>query len=170
MDLDRPDIPEGVYTIAGSQENADVYFGSDLYLSEIRVRWLPDDAAHQPLNEMLAHISVLELDHLAQAAGLGEPFVVEALDDLLPRPGWEIQTRVVDDPSHYLLRKMGTDVVHRGSRRELLLLLELAARSAVAPHLGEAAPHEWVRRLRAVHPQLVQALDGAARFERTVDS
>ncbi len=160
-----PYNPEGVYAIAGTDEQAEAYYVSYEYSSEVRVRALPADGAHEPLNDMLAHISVLELSHLAQAAARGEPFTVDALEEILPRPGWEIATRSEDEPAQYTLEKMGDPAVHRGSRRQLLLLLELGVRSALAPHVGQPPPRRWVQRLRDVHPELRDALDGEALFE-----
>src|SRR4029077_778225 len=86
--------------------------------------------------------------------------------DLLPRPGWEIETQTADQPPQYVLRQLQSGAIHRGPRRELLLLLELAARSAIAPHSGQPAPREWVRRTRDVHPLLVRSLEGESLFER----
>ena len=160
-----PYNPEGLYTIAGTGEQAEVYYVSYQYSSEVRVRALPVGGAHEPLNDMLAHISVLELSHLAQAAARGEPFTVDALDEILPRPGWEIATQAQAEPAQYTLRKMGDATVQRGARRHLVLLLELAVRSALAPHVGQPPPRTWVQRLRDVHPEVRNALDGEALFE-----
>ena len=159
-----PYNPEGLYTIAATDERAEVYYVSYQLSSEVRVRALPEEA-HEPLNDLLAHISVLELSHLAQAAARGEPFTVDALDEILPRPGWELVTKTTDEPAQYTLQKMGDATVHRGARRRLLLLLELAVRSALAPHLGQPSPRSWVQRLRDVHPELRQALGEEALYE-----
>jgi hypothetical protein len=159
-----PYIPEGLYAIEGTDEQAEVYYVSHQYSSEVRVRALPVDGAHEPLNDLLAHISVLELSHLAQAVARGEPFTVDPLEDILPRPGWQIATQAADEPLQYTLRKLGDATVHRGSRRHLLLLLELAVRSTVAPHVGQPPPLKWVQRLRDVHPELLSALDREALF------
>jgi hypothetical protein len=162
-----PYIPEGLYAIAGTDEQAEVYYVSYQFSSEVRVRALPDVGAHEPLNDLLAHISVLELSHLSQAAARGEPFTVDALTGILPRPGWEIATQTTDEPSQYALKKLGETTVHRGPRRHLLLLLELAVRSALAPHVGQPPPRKWVQRLRDVHLELRSALDGEGLFSNS---
>ncbi len=160
----RPYNAEGLYTIAGTDEQAEAYYISYQYSSEVRVRALPADA-HEPLNDLLAHISVLELSHLALAVARGEPFAVDALDDILPRPGWEIATRTKDEPAQYTFQKLGDTNVYHGARRHLLLLLELAVRSALAPHIGQPSPRAWVQRLRDVQPELRKALGNATLFE-----
>jgi hypothetical protein len=164
MTADRPYNPEGLYTIAATGEQAEVYYVSYELSSEVRVCALPE-GAHEPLNELLAHISVLELSHLAEAAARGQQFTVDPLDDILPRPGWKLATRAPDAPSEYTLQRMDDGGVQRGARRHLLLLLELAVRSALAPHVGQPAPRRWVQRLRDVHPELRAALGEEALFE-----
>ncbi len=161
-----PRLFSGTYQIPGTAEQAEVVHVSPIYTSEIRVRRLPDDADHEPLNALLAHISILELDHLVQAAASGKTFIVEPLDDLLPRPGWKIDTQSADDASAYTLHVLENGAVHRGSRRELLLLLELASRSAIAPFEGQPPPHQWVQRLRNAHEQLIETLQGEPLFDR----
>jgi hypothetical protein len=158
--------PTGLYAIGAAGPRAEVYLPALQFRSELRVRWLPDDAQHAALNELLAHVSVLELDHLAEAAALGAPFTVAPLDELVPRPGWELTTRVLDDPALYELRKYGEASVHRGARDELLLLLELSVRSALARYIGQPPPRKWVQRLRLVHPKLLQAVAGQELFAR----
>ncbi len=160
----RPYDAEGLYTIAATGEQAEVYHVSYQFSSEVRVRAISADT-HEPLNNLLAHISVLELSHLAKAVARGEPFTVDALDNILPRPGWEIVTRSEHEPPQYTLQQLGDAVVHQGARRHLLLLLELAVRSALAPHVGQPAPRTWVQRLRDVQPELRDALGDEALFE-----
>lgn len=160
-----PYNPEGRYQLVDRADGAEVFFISYQYVSELRVRWLPDDAVHHPLNHLLAHISVLELDHLAVAVAAGQPFTVDALDEFVPRPGWELESCMVDDPSRYALQQLGAASVHYGSRRDLLLLVELMTRSAIAPHVGQPPPRSWVQRLRDAHPQLLAALGEEAVFE-----
>ncbi len=162
----QPYLPEGIYQIARSFEQAEVFYLSYQYSSELRVRWLPEDAGHRPLNNLLAHISVMELDRLAQAAANGAAFAVAKLTDIVPRPGWDIETCAADNPAQYALQQKNESVIHRGPRRELLLLLELAVRSAIAPHIGQPPPRSWVQRLRDVHPQLLTALGEEAVFEK----
>jgi hypothetical protein len=137
------------------------------YTVETRAAWVPDDAEHHPLNVALLHVSVLELDRLVRAAADGVVYMVEPLEDLLPRPGWEVATQGGDDPSRYTVRQLDEDFVHSGSRRKLLLLLELAARTSLAPFDEKDATLEWVQRLRLAHPRLLDALQGESLFEHT---
>jgi hypothetical protein len=159
-------LPTGPYGIQNTDDRARLteVTGGVLPI-ELRALWVPNDADHQLLNDLLLHVSVLELDHLAQAAADGNPYTVDPLDDLLPRPGWEIVTRLPDQPSRYTLRQLDTDAYHEGPRRELLLLLELEARALLAPHEGRPPPQEWIRRLREVYPRILAALEGEALFE-----
>lgn len=159
-------LPTGLYGTRNSEDRAQLTEVTGGVLPfELRALWVPNDAEHQPLNDLLLHVSVLELDHLARAAADGKPYTVDPLDDLLSRPGWEIVTRIPDQPSRYTLRQLDTDAKHGGPRRELLLLLELEARALLAPHEGQPPPQEWIRRLREVYPALRMALQGETLFE-----
>jgi hypothetical protein len=160
---DQPYIPDGDYHLPGTHHRASVYY-IDLNLSsEIRVCWISDDS-HTLLNEMLGCISVLELDHLVTAAIRGDAFTIDALEDLFPRPGWFIDTQLPDDISQYALQEMGTEPVHYGSRQNLLLLLELATRSALAAYINEPSSREWIQRLRDAHPKISAMLAGHPLF------
>lgn len=159
-------LPTGHYVIPNSQDRAQLTdVAGGVLPFELRALWVPDDADHQLLNDALLHVSVLELDHLASAAANGEPYTIEPLDDLLPRPGWELVTQSPDKPSQYTLRQLDTNAFHEGPRRELLLLLELEMRALLVPHEGQPPPQEWIGRLREVYPDILTALEGEALFE-----
>jgi hypothetical protein len=158
-----PYIPDGYYHVPGTHRRAGVYYVDLNLSSEIRVCWVSDDS-HTALNEMLGCISVLELDHLVTAAIHGETFTIDALEDLFPRPGWLIDTQLPDDPSQYALQEMDTEPIYYGSRQDLLLLLELAIRSALAVYINESASREWIQRLRDVHPKISTILAGNPLF------
>lgn len=158
-------LPSGLYAIRNTRDRAQLTAVNGVLPFELRALWVPNDADHELLNDALLHVSVLELDHLARAAANGEAYTIDPLDDLLPRPGWELVTQVTDMTSRYTLRQRDTGAFHEGSRRELLLLLELQMRALLAPHEGQVPPQEWIRRLREVYPAVRAALQGEELFE-----
>lgn len=164
MTQPNPYIPEGLYVIEETGHQAEVYY-IDLNLSsEIRVAWLSDDDTHQILNNMFSAVSVLELDYVVQATMEGATFTVDPLEDLFPRPGWELVSQNTENPSHYTITQLDDGAQQQSARHDLLLLCELAIRSAIAPHIGQPPPRDWIQRLRAVHPLILKMLEGHALF------
>ena len=163
-------VPTGHYVIKNTRDRAQLTTVAGVLPVEIRALWVPNDADHQLLNDALLHVSVLELDHLAHAAANGEAYTIDPLDDLLPRPGWELVTQTAGDPSRFSLLQLDTGAYHEGPRRELLLLLELEMRALLAPHEGQPPPQEWIRRLREVYPDIRTALQGEELFQPEVAS
>jgi len=158
-------IPTGLYGIKNTQHRAQLTTVAGVFPFELRALWEPNDADHQLLNDALLHVSVLELDHLARAVANGDTYTIDPLDDLLPRPGWELVTQTGDEASRYTLRQLDSGVFHEGPRRELLLLLELEMRALLSPYEGQPPPQEWIRRLREVFPAIRTALQGEELFE-----
>lgn len=168
----QPAYPEGVFRRASDGAEIEVNRSAGVsYPVDLRVRWLSpgEGAGRAALNEMMAGIMVLEIDHLARAVARGEEFHIDALQNLAVRDGWQLVSRLAADPSKFSLVKDGETAVSEGSRVDLVQTLELAVRCALEPFEDQSRVPSWVERSRKVYPELEKALEGQARFEEVKD-
>jgi hypothetical protein len=128
---------------------------------DVHVRRRSDAPGHAALNDMLESVSVLELDHLAEAVAGGREFRLPPLEELAVRDGWTVQPV----GERWRLERDGTGSAHDVSRTDILLVLELTIRVALEPFEGEDDLPSWVVRSREVYPRVVDALGEEARFE-----
>ena len=157
---------QGLFTRPPNGEEIEVIRPQGMYYPVgVIVKWVTPGEGREALNEMLAGILVLELDHLAQAAAAGEPFRIDPLKELGDREGWNLDSRLKGNPQKYNLIKDGTKEKHQGPRLDLLLALELMLRCALKPFEDQPEPASWVIRSRKVYPQILKALEGQTLFE-----
>lgn len=160
------EVPQGLYTRPVSGDEIEVIRPAGMYYPVgVIVRYVTPGEGRAALNEMLAGILVLELDHLAEAAAAGESYRVDPLKELGDREGWQLESSLTDDPSSYSLVKDETSEVHKGPRLDLLLALELMLRTALKPFERQAEIPSWVTRSRKVYPQVVKALKDEPLYE-----
>lgn len=131
----------------------------------LRMRWADEHADHLLLNDLLGQVFVLELDHVVKAAAGGQDYEVAPLHELAERPGWLLQSRLKDAPDRYRLTRADTGQQVEGARSDLLLTLELAARTALGSVDGQSSSPSWVGRLRYAHQALRHALNGQDLFQ-----
>ena len=157
-------LPQGRFTRQAGEEIEVTRPAGMYYPIGVTVRWVTPGEGREALNEMLAGILVLELDHLARAAAAGETFRIDPLKELGDREGWILNSRLKKDPPKYSLIKDDTGQEHQGPRLDLLLALEVMVRIAIKPFEDQTEIPSWVTRARKVYPQVLKALDGQPLF------
>ena len=145
-----------------SGEEADVIRPAGAYFPiSAYVRWRTPGPGREALNALLQGVTLLELDHLADAVVDGEPYHLAPLQEFGERDGWTVTTT----GSTCLLQRDGEESPTEVGRGDVLLAVELVIRAALEPFDGEPEPPSWVRRSRDAHPRLVRSLDGVELFE-----
>jgi hypothetical protein len=128
---------------------------------DVHVRWLTEGPGREALNDMLESVSVLELDHLAEAVAAGREFRLPPLQELAVRDGWTVEPAA----GRWRLTRDGSSEADEVGGADVLLALELTLRVALEPFEGEDELPSWVVRSRKVYPRVVEALGEEGRFE-----
>lgn len=148
------------FALPRTQDEAEFTTENPMAPGNLGVRWVTPGPGREELNQMLAELLILEVDHLAVAAANGESYRVEPLRELAVRDGWSLHSKVGEEPALYQLQRDGESTVSAGPRTDLLLILELLLRMALQLYEGQPSAPTWVARARKAHPMLVAALQG----------